>query len=88
MTTYAIMMVSSYEVSLISLEKEIISLKLENTQAERKRKIHNKAFEVFANNQIKQTLNFIPIIHENIINFKNFKELRTYIESKTGRNHD
>ena len=79
MLTYALLLMSAYEVSLKQLEQAILAGKIPDNQARVLRKANNDEFERFANNNIKEVLKVIPISHTNIIKYKNFSEMKIYI---------
>lgn len=79
MLSYALLMMSAYEISLKQMEQAIIREKLEGRQAENLRKIHNNEFDLFANKKIKEVLKRIPPAHENILRYKNFSQMKIYI---------
>ena len=87
MLTYAILMMSAYEVSLKQLEETIVRNKLDWRKADRLRKIHNIEFETFANAKIRQILKNIPPTHHNIIRFKNFNDLKAYVTQQYRKRH-
>jgi|TARA_E500000318_G_C3546414_1_gene206905 hypothetical protein len=87
MLTYAILMMSAYEVSLKQLEETIVRNKFDWRKADRLRKIHNIEFETFANAKIKQILKNIPPTHHNIIRFKNFNDLKAYVTQQYRKRH-
>ena len=88
MLTYALMLMSAYEVSLQQLEQAIVASKMEERQAEGLRRIHENEFESFANKKIKEVVKYIPPAHQNIIKFKNFKQLKVYITLQFRRRHE
>ena len=87
MLTYAILMMSAYEVSLRQLEETIVRNKFDWRKADGLRKIHNIEFETFANAKIKQILKNIPPTHHNIIRFKNFNDLKAYVTQQYRKRH-
>jgi|TARA_R110002020_G_scaffold222265_1_gene430738 hypothetical protein len=87
MLTYAILMMSAYEVSLKQLEETIVRNKFDWRKADRLRKIHNIEFETFANAKIRQILKNIPPTHHNIIRFKNFNDLKAYVTQQYRKRH-
>jgi hypothetical protein len=79
MLTYALLLMSAYEVSLKQLEMAIIAGKIPDSQARVLRKANSDEFERFANKKIKEVLKNVPIAHTNIIRYKNFSEMKIYI---------
>lgn len=79
MLTYALLMMSAYEVSLNQLEQVIIAGKIGHAKAEILRRTNEQEFEKFANTKIKEVLKLIPPSHTNIIRYKNFSEMKLYI---------
>ena len=79
MLTYALMLMSIYDISVQQLEQAVIANKIDPVQARTIRRIHKTEFEAFANKNIKELLKRISPIHENIIRYKNFKDLEVYI---------
>ncbi len=77
--TYALLLMSAYEVSLAQLEKAIVAGKIPAQQANLLRRANNDEFERFANEKIKEVLKLIPISHTNIIRYKNFNEMKVYV---------
>jgi hypothetical protein len=77
--TYALLLMSAYEVSLKQLEKAIVAGKIPAQQANLLRRANNDEFERFANEKIKEVLKLIPISHTNIIRYKNFNEMKVYV---------
>ena len=77
--TYALLLMSAYEVSLKQLEKAIVAGKIPAQQADLLRRANNDEFERFANEKIKEVLKLIPISHTNIIRYKNFNEMKVYV---------
>lgn len=77
--TYALLLMSAYEVSLIQLEKAIVAGKIPENQANILRRANNDEFEKFANRKIDEVLKHIPASHTNIIRYKNFNEMKTYV---------
>ena len=87
MLTYALLMMSAYEISLKQLEESIVRNKFDWRKADGLRKIHNNEFETFANAKIKQILKNIPPTHHNIIRFKNFNDLKAYVTQQYRKRH-
>ena len=79
MLTYAILLTSAYEVSVNQLEAVIVTGKVPHQQAEVLRRVHNNQFEMFANKRIGEVLKIIPSTHTNIIRYKNFSEMNSYV---------
>jgi len=79
MLTYAILLTSAYEVSVSQLETAIVAGKVPHQQAEVLRRVHNNQFEMFANKRIGEVLKIIPSTHTNIIRYKNFSEMNSYV---------
>ena len=77
--TYALLLMSAYEVSLTQLEKAIVAGKIPDQQANLLRRANNDEFEKFANKKIKEVLGLIPHSHTNIIRYKNFNEMKIYV---------
>ena len=77
--TYALLLMSAYEVSLQQLEKAIVAGKIPDNQAAVLRRANNDEFEKFANKKIKEVLRLIPASHLNIIRYKNFNEMKVYV---------
>ena len=79
MLTYAILLMSAYEVSLKQLEMVIVAGQIPQPQAEALRQVNKKEFETFANTKIEEILKTIPVAHTNIIRYNNFSEMKLYI---------
>jgi len=79
MLTYAILMMSAYEVSVNQLETVIVAGKISHQQAEVLRRVNNNEFEVFADKKIRAILKIIPLSHADIIRYKNFSEMKLYV---------
>jgi hypothetical protein len=79
MLTYAILLMSAYEVSLKQLETVIVAGQIPYPQAEVLRRVNKREFETFANKKIEEILNTIPVAHTNIIRYNNFAEMKLYI---------
>jgi len=77
--TYALLLMSAYEVSLQQLEKAIVAGKIPDNQAAVLRRANNDEFEKFANKKIEEVLKAIPTSHLNIIRYKNFNEMKVYV---------
>ena len=77
--TYALLLMSAYEVSLQQLEKAIVAGKIPDKQAAVLRRANNDEFEKFANKKIEEVLKLIPTSHLNIIRYKNFNEMKVYV---------
>ena len=77
--TYALLLMSAYEVSLQQLEKAIVAGKIPENQAAILRRTNNDEFEKFANKKIQEVLKLIPTSHLNIIRYKNFSEMKVYV---------
>ena len=77
--TYALLLMSAYEVSLQQLEKAIVAGKIPDKQAAILRRANNDEFEKFANKKIEEVLKLIPTSHLNIIRYKNFNEMKVYV---------
>ncbi len=77
--TYALLLMSAYEVSLQQLEKAIVAGKIPDNQAAVLRRTNNDEFEKFANKKIEEVLKLIPTSHLNIIRYKNFNEMKVYV---------
>jgi hypothetical protein len=77
--TYALLLMSAYEVSLQQLEKAIVAGKIPDNQAAVLRRTNNDEFEKFANKKIEEVLKAIPTSHLNIIRYKNFNEMKVYV---------
>lgn len=82
MLTYAILMMSAYEVSLKQLETVIVAGKVPYKKAEMLRKVNKQEFEKFADKKIKEAIKSIPPSHTNIIRYSNFKEMEKYIQKQ------
>lgn len=85
--TYALLLMSAYEVSLFQLEKAIVAGKIPENQANVLRKANNSEFEKFANKKIDEVLDLIPVSHTNIIRYKNFDEMKTYVTKQYRSNY-
>ena len=85
MLTYALLLMSAYEISVSQIEQNIVIGKIDNVTAERIRRINKSEFEKFANSKIKEILALVPISHLNIIRYKDFKEMNLYITKEYGR---
>jgi len=85
MLTYAILMTSAYEVSVNQLETVIVAGKIPPQKAEMLRRVNNSEFETFANKKIKEALNIVPPTHTNIIRYKNFSEMNSYVTKQLRR---
>lgn len=79
MLTYAILMMSAYEVSLKQLEQVIVANEIEEDKANALRRINKTEFATFANKKISEFLKLIPLSHTNIIRYSNFEEMESYI---------
>jgi hypothetical protein len=79
MLTYAILLMSAYEVSINQLETMIVAAKIPREQAELLRRANRNEFNTFANKKIEEMLKDIPVAHTNIIRYKNFSEMKSYI---------
>jgi hypothetical protein len=79
MLTYAILLMSAYEVSINQLETMIVAAKIPREQAELLRGANRNEFNTFANKKIEEMLKDIPVAHTNIIRYKNFSEMKSYI---------
>ncbi len=77
--TYALLLMSSYEVSLNQLEKAIVAGEVPESQASVLRRVNSIEFEKFANKKIEEVLKLIPVSHTNIIRYKNFNEMKIYV---------
>lgn len=77
--TYALLLMSAYEVSIQQLEKAIVAGKIPDNQAAVLRRTNNDEFEKFANKKIEEVLKIIPTSHLNIIRYKNFNEMKVYV---------
>ena len=82
MLTYALLIMSAYEISVNQLEKAIVASKIQPTQAEVLRRINKGEFKKFANQRISEALRNIPASHINIIRYKNFDDMETYIKEQ------
>jgi hypothetical protein len=87
MLTYALLIMSAYEVSINQLEKAIVSSQIPNNQADVLRRINKDEFKKFANQRISEVVKNIPTSHKNIIRYKNFGELETYIREQYRSNY-
>ena len=88
MLTYALLLMSAYEISVSQTEQNIVIGKIDNITAERIRRVNKSEFEKFANSKIKEILKLVPTSHLNIIRYKNFKEMNLYITKEYGRRND
>jgi hypothetical protein len=79
MLTYGVLLLSAYEVSINQLETIIVAAKIPQEQAELLRRANRKEFDTFANKKIEEMLKNIPVAHTNIIRYKNFSEMKSYI---------
>lgn len=82
MLTYALLIMSAYEVSVNQLEKAIVASEIDPRQAEVLRRINKDEFKKFANQRISEALKNIPISHLNIIRYKNFDDMEAYIREQ------
>jgi hypothetical protein len=82
--TYALLMMSAYEISVGQLEKSIYAAKLDTERANVLRKTNKSEFEKFANPKIKKIVSMIPLTHTNIIRYNNFSEMNEYISEQLG----
>ena len=87
MLTYAIMLMSIYDISVQQLEQAVIANEIDPVEARTIRRIHKAEFEAFANKNIKELLKRISPAHENIIRYKNFKDLEVYITNQFRKQH-
>lgn len=87
MLTYALLMMSAYEVSLQQLENTVVRNRIEQGEAERLRKIHANEFTSFADKKIREIIKFIPPSHENIMRYKNFEQMKLYITQQYRSKH-
>lgn len=85
--TYALLLMSAYEISLNQLEKAIVAGKIPENQANILRRTNNDEFEKFANKKIKEVLKLIPVSHKNIIRYQNFHEMKVYVTKQYRRKH-
>ena len=85
MLTYALLLMSAYEISVNQIEQNIVAVRMDNITAENIRRVNKSEFEKFANLKIKEILALIPTSHLNIIRYKNFKEMNLYITKEYGR---
>ena len=88
MLTYALLMMSAYEISLRQLEETIVRNKIDWREADGLRRIHNNEFQTFATGKIREILKNIPPTHHNIIRFKNFKDLKAYVTQQYRKRHE
>ena len=87
MLTYALLLMSAYEISIQQLEHTIVANKIEGLEAVNLRKLHKNEFEAFANKKIKEIVKHIQPAHTNIIKYKNFKTLKVYVTQQFRRKH-
>ena len=85
--TYALLLMSAYEVSIQQLEKAIVAGKIPDNQAAVLRRTNNDEFEKFANKKIEEVLQLIPTSHLNIIRYKNFNEMKVYVTQQYRSNY-
>lgn len=85
--TYALLLMSAYEVSIQQLEKAIVAGKIPDNQAAVLRRTNNDEFEKFANKKIEEVLKLIPTSHLNIIRYKNFNEMKVYVTQQYRSNY-
>jgi len=88
MLTYALLLMSAYEISVNQIEQNIVAARIDNITSENIRRVNKNEFEKFANSKIKEILALIPTSHLNIIRYKNFKEMNLYITKEYGRRND
>jgi len=87
MLTYALLMMSAYEVSIQQLEHTIAVNKIEGVEAENLRKAHQMQFESFANKKIGEVVKYIPPAHTNILKYKNFNQLKVFLTQQFRRKY-
>lgn len=85
--TYALLLMSAYEISLQQLEKAIVAGKIPENQAAILRRTNNDEFERFANKKINEVLKLMPASHLNIIRYKNFNEMKVYVTQQYRSNY-
>ena len=85
--TYALLLMSAYEISLQQLEKAIVAGKIPENQAAILRRTNNDEFERFANKKINEVLKLMPASHLNIIRYKNFNEMKIYVTQQYRSNY-
>jgi hypothetical protein len=85
--TYALLLMSAYEISLNQLEKAIVAGKIPENQANILRRANSDEFEKFANKKIKEILKLIPVSHKNIIRYQNFHEMKIYVTKQYRSKH-
>ena len=85
--TYALLLMSAYEISLQQLEKAIVAGKIPENQAAILRRTNNDEFERFANKKINEVLKRMPASHLNIIRYKNFNEMKVYVTQQYRSNY-
>ena len=85
--TYALLLMSAYEISLQQLEKTIVAGKIPENQAAILRRTNNDEFERFANKKINEVLKLMPASHLNIIRYKNFNEMKVYVTQQYRSNY-
>ena len=88
MLTYALLMMSAFEVSIQQIENSIVANRIEQIEADRLRKIHSNEFKIFANKKIKDLTKLVPPSHENILRYKNFDEMKIYITQQFRRKNE
>ena len=85
--TYALLLMSAYEVSIQQLGKAIGAGKIPDNQAAVLRRTNNDEFEKVANKKIEEVLKLIPTSHLNIIRYKNFNEMKVYVTQQYRSNY-
>mgnify|MGYP003136646063 CR=1 FL=1 len=85
--TYALLLMSAYEISIQQLEKAIVAGKIPENQAAVLRRTNKDEFERFANKKINEVLKLIPASHLNIIRYKNFNEMQIYVTKQYRSNY-
>ena len=85
MLTYALLMMSAFEVSVQQLENTIVRNRIDKREAEKLRRIHKNEFQSFADKKIGEIIKYIPPSHENIMRYKNFEQMNLYITQQYRR---
>jgi predicted glycosyl hydrolase (DUF1957 family) len=85
MLTYALLMMSAFEVSVQQLENTIVRNRIDKREAEKLRRIHKNEFQSFADKKIREIIKYIPPSHENIMRYKNFEQMNLYITQQYRR---
>ena len=80
--SFAITLMVAHETNRDQVEIIVVNAKLGEHEERQLKKKTEEAFEAYANSKIDAMYRLVPPAHHNAVGYRNFKELKAYLEKK------